>query len=535
MRDVAGQPTLDGVNFLHRAIKDNGQVFVEFTIESPVEYDHRYLIHHGGTTKASDDRVAGGFGEGVKIASFLLLKNGITKQVELGSDHWIARYYPDELPPEDYPEKVRGLHLQAEFTEKEAKGNFLRFRTNESSARGVQAHFSEMKDFFWHEGHPDFREPTYTNDFGGFKILPKGQNGNLYVAGQRYEYEKPEAWSNAVEGAHVWTFQKVLERTRDRNYAPSYEVFNKIIEPLVKSMDKEALLKAFFECKDYWLDASGNTVAESIFYEVVSRLSKELNREEKNALRAKLPVDIFAKGSEQDREYEKMLEAAGFRRCMHMFRDFGVSTARQMILSLVETSKEPELESWESQRVEILNQAVQVFIDSAKSNVVERYSEFLRSPADKGSSRQHQYEESDDNNNDDDLFDESMMGRLSAWDVISLFQSGKVPPLAIRETDSLKLKGGRGEIELHGFTRLFPENIFLQKKMLQGDFLGALFTWAHEFAHNISGEKDFTAGFTDAERYLHELLLITSFHNSELKQLQEKWDQIKTKEDKPIG
>ena len=66
--------------------------------------------------------------------------------------------------------------------------------------------------------------------------------------------------------------------------------------------------------------------------------------------------------------------------------------------------------------------------------------------------------------------------------------------------------------------------------MLHGDFLSALFTWAHEFAHNISGENDFTAGFTDAERYLHELLLITSFNNGELKRLQEEWDKIMEKE-----
>jgi len=532
MREVTGRPTLNGVNFSHRNIKEGEQAFVEFTITSPAEYDHRYLIHHGGTTKAGDDSVVGGFGEGVKVASFLLLKNGVTNQVELGSGNWVARYYLDELPEEDYPERVRGLHLRAEFVEKGADGNFLRFRVGEKSARGVQAQLGEMKDFFWHEGHPDFRDPTYANDFGGFKILPRGRNGNLYVAGQRYEYGKPEAWSNAVPGVHIWTFQKILERTRDRNYAPSYEISNKVVEPLVKAMNKEDLLKVFFESKDYWLDVSGNSVAERIVSEVVRRLSKELNQEEKNELKSKLPTDIFAQGSKQDKEYEKMLETAGYRRCMYAFHDFGVPTAQETVLSLVETAKEPELESWENQRVEILNRAVQVFIDSAKSNIIDRYTKFLKSPADKSSFKPYEEVYGDD---DDDLdwgynfnpFDDSTMGRLSAWDVISRFQHGEIPPLAIRETGSLQLKGGKGRIELHGFTRLFPENIFLQKKMLHGDFLEALFTWSHEFAHNISGEKDFTAGFTDAERYLHELLLITSFNNDELKKLQAEWDNIK--------
>lgn len=529
MRNVVGRPTLDGVNFSNRTIKKEGQTFVEFTITSPAEYDHRYLIHHGGTTKADDNSVAGGFGEGVKIASFLLFKNGITKQVELGSDHWVAQYYLDELPPEDYPEKVRGLHLRAEFVEKNVEGNFLRFKVSENSAREVQAYFSEMKNFFWHEKHPDFHEPTYANDFGGFKILPKGRDGNLYVAGQRYEYEKPDAWSNAVSGAHIWTFQKALERTRDRNYAPNYEVYSKIIEPLIKSMDKEALLKVFFECKDYWLDVSGDTVAERIVSEVVGRLSEELTLKEKQELRAKLPEDIFASGGEQDKEYEKMLESVGFHCCRYRFHDLGVPMAREMVVSLVETSKEPKLESWESQRVEILNRVIQVFIDSAKSNIIDRYSKFLNSPVDKGSS----YDDYEDREDEDGFFNEVVMGRLSAWAVFSRFQQGEIPPLAIRETDSLKLRGGKGEIGLDGFTRLFPENIFLQKKMLRGDFLGVLFTWAHEFAHNISGEKDFTASFTDAERYLHELLLITSFNNSELKQLQKEWDEIRTETKTP--
>lgn len=532
MRDVDGRPTLDGVNFSHRTVKEGDRTFIEFTITSPAEYDHRYLIHHGGTTKAGDDNVAGGFGEGVKIASFLLLKNGVTNQVELGSGHWVARYYLDELPPEDYPDKVQGLHLRAEFTEKGAEGNFLRFRTSENTGRGVQAHLSEMKNFFWHEGHPDFREPTYANDFGGFKILKKGRSGNLYVAGQRYEYEKPEAWSNAVPGAHVWTFQKVLEKTRDRNYAPSYDVSSKIIDPLVKSMEKEDLLKVFFEGEDYWLDVNGNTVAERIIREVVSRLSKELSDDEKKTLREKLPEDIFSQtGGDSDKEYEKMLEGAGFRRCMYQFHDFGIPTARERILSLVETAKDPELESWESQRVEILNRAVQVFIDSAKSDIIDRYMQFLKSPADKGGSYGGYGDDYDDSPSSwgSGLGMEDF-GRLSASSVLYRFQDGQIPPLVIKETGSLKLKGGKGRIELHGFTKLFPENIFLQKKMLHGDFLSALFTWSHEFAHNISGENDFTAGFTDAERYIHELLLITSFNNGELKKLQEEWDKIKEKE-----
>lgn len=537
MRDISGRPTLDGVGFSHRTIKEGEHSYVEFNLTSPAEYDHRYLIHHGGTTKAGDESVVGGFGEGVKIASFLLIKNGVTNEVELGSGNWVARYYFDDLPEEDYPEKVRGLHLRAEFVDKRAKGNFLRFRVSEDAARNVQSHLTEMKDFFWHEGHPDFRDPTYTSDFGGFKILPPGRKGNLYVAGQRYEYEKPEAWTNVVPGIHIWTFQKVLERTRDRNYAPSYEVQSKIVDRLVKEMTKDDLLKVFFACKDYWFMEGGYDMAERITSRVISRLSSELSPEEKNDLRSKLPEDIFVKGQKEDKEYEQMLENVGYCRCMGEFSNFGVSTARKIVLSLVETAKDPELESWENQRVEILNKAIQVFIDSAKSDIINRYMEFLKSPADKShDSGDFGSDDSDDfDYREDYYFDEDVGRHLSAWTVISYLQEGEVPPLAIKETGSIRLKGGRGRIELHGFTRLFPENIFLQKKMLHGDFLKALFTWSHEYAHNISGQKDFTAGFNDAERYLHELLLISSFNSDELKKLKAEWDSVEVKSTKTKG
>ncbi|OHA51832.1 MAG: hypothetical protein A3A97_00215 [Candidatus Terrybacteria bacterium RIFCSPLOWO2_01_FULL_40_23] len=508
MKEVAGRPTLSGVDFSDRMVKDGaGQSAVEFTIRSPAKYDHRYLIHHGGTTKAGDETVVGEFGEGLKIASFLLIKNGVTEQIELGSDHWKAYYYFQELPPDEYPGTVKGLYLRAEFVEDSVGGNFLRFSTNEDAAQGVRNHLIEMKNFFWHEGNPDFCGPTYQNEFGGFKILPKGQNGNLYAAGQRHEYGRPEVWSNAVYGAHVWTFKKALEGTRDRNYAVDYEVTSKILEPLIHSMAKADLLKVFYEGSEYWLAIHGleNTVVDTIMGKVITRLSQELSGAEKQELLVRLSEDIFAKSNlNQDKEYEKMLEGAGFRKVISAFKGFGVLTAKEKILSLVDTAKESTLESWENDRVEILNQATRVFISRAGSSIIDRYLEFLKSPVDKW------------------IVTDSR-SRLSVISVLSNLKSKKIPALAIRETDSLRLREDIVNIQLHGFTNLFPKNIFLQRRILQGDFLGALLTWTHEFAHNISGEDDYTAKFADTERYLHELLLIINFEDDELKNLQDAW------------
>ena len=520
MKDVAGRPTLDGIEFSHKTIKAGNKSRVEFTVNSPAEYDHRYLLHHGGTTKAGDESVVGGFGEGLKIASFLLLKNGVTKQVELGSDHWRAYYYLNELPSEEYPEKVRGLYLKGEFVKDGVAGNFLKFNTDLAGATKAEGYLEEMKGFFWHEGHQDFQNPTFENDFGGFKLLPRGQKGNLYVAGQRHEYNKAEAWSDAVPGAHAWTFKKVLERTRDRNYAENYEVKNKIIIPLIDSMGKSDLLKIFHEGSEYWTsEGTQITLGDSIMSDVVYKLGEKLSKKEKSELLEKLPDNLFVESDAK--EYNKMLEQVGFRLCISAFSRLGVPNAKERIAELVDTAKEPELESWENLRLEILSRAIQVFIESVASSIIYKYSKFLKSSADKPMRSRK-----------DDLFwdpfgDFENWGRLSASHVISCLESGELPTLAIRETGSLKLKDGHGEIKLHGFTKLFPKNIFLQRELLRGDFLAALFTWAHEFAHNISGADDFEAGFTDAERYLHELLLITSFQDDKLKKLQEEWDAIK--------
>lgn len=43
-------------------------------IQAPQDYDWRELIHFGGTTKQDSETTVGGFGEGLKVAAFVLLK-----------------------------------------------------------------------------------------------------------------------------------------------------------------------------------------------------------------------------------------------------------------------------------------------------------------------------------------------------------------------------------------------------------------------------------------------------------------------------
>ena len=182
--------------------------------------------------------------------------------------------------------------------------------------------------------------------------------------------------------------------------------------------------------------------------------------------------------------------------------------------------------------MQVLIAAFQEFLAVAGSDIIDRYLKFFRAPADKKGDRRELSSGLDDYSDENswDGLDDNMTGdweRLSATVVLNQLAAGEVPELAIRETAKLRLKNSRVKISLHGFTRLFPEHIFMERKVLGDEFVGALFTWLHEFAHNISGEDDFSARFADAERYLHELALVSMFKGDQLKRLQKEWESIK--------
>jgi len=71
-------------------------------IRAPQDYDWRELIHFGGTTKQDSETSAGGFGEGLKIAAFILLRDQGAKQVRAASRNWELDYYFSNVTPHNY-------------------------------------------------------------------------------------------------------------------------------------------------------------------------------------------------------------------------------------------------------------------------------------------------------------------------------------------------------------------------------------------------------------------------------------------------
>src|SRR3989344_1197508 len=85
--------TLDGIDI---NIEKYGW-FDNYTIriKGNAKYDHRMLLHLGGTTKEDSKFTAGGIGEGAKILALVLLRDYEFSQVRLRSQDWIVDFAMD--------------------------------------------------------------------------------------------------------------------------------------------------------------------------------------------------------------------------------------------------------------------------------------------------------------------------------------------------------------------------------------------------------------------------------------------------------
>ena len=77
------------------------------------KYDWIELVHLGGSTKTESETTAGGFGEGTKILSLVLLRDYGAKKVIFSSQDWELEFYIDKVPHGSYRnEKDRGLFVK---------------------------------------------------------------------------------------------------------------------------------------------------------------------------------------------------------------------------------------------------------------------------------------------------------------------------------------------------------------------------------------------------------------------------------------
>lgn len=247
--DGNGQ-TLDGIDVsVERTGDKNGTV--KLTLTGPSGYDWRELVHLGATTKGTSDTDAGGFGEGAKILSLILLRDYGAEKVVFSAADWALEFYLNKIPEGSYSRDDKGLFARKKNASR-TEGNKLELTFPQSKSKQVDELVAGKQLFFSSE-NVDFVDPSYEKkEVGGFKILPEqGMKGNLYVAGQRMHYGKRDRW-NTVENLHLWSWKKTLPKDRDRGMLTPDEVREGMIQPIVKSMTLNEAKQAVNDFKPLW-------------------------------------------------------------------------------------------------------------------------------------------------------------------------------------------------------------------------------------------------------------------------------------------
>lgn len=283
--DANGQ-TLDGVDIKTSIeeetdaagnIKKIGRVL----IQAPQDYDWRELIHFGGTTKQDSKTTVGGFGEGLKVAAFVLLKDQGAKQVRAASRDWELDYYFSDITTEAYRKPVKGLHAKKRKTD-EQSGNYLEIVFEGDDADEKVKVFEDARTLFYSSENPDFQGASFDSKAsGGFKILPpdlkqvwdKNQKGHLYLAGQRTHYDSRDNWETVAD-LNIWTWKKVQPKDRDRGMLTRSELKDVALPMIVDSMSPDELQKSAYDFKPLWDQLRPYTPSDDLLEKIVDKLAQ---------------------------------------------------------------------------------------------------------------------------------------------------------------------------------------------------------------------------------------------------------------------
>ena len=253
-------------------IKKVGKKF-KIRINGLSEYEHKNIQYIGAGEKDTDLYNAGGFGEGTKILSAVLLANGKTDKVTFSSANWSIDYtLSDDSDDAIIMRKLSKLDTPT-------KGNFVEFETKDLN---LVRKIIDARNYFYHPENPDFKDLTFENEHWGFKVLPKDEGGNLYMT-QRFEYETNGAWEDPLKEI-VLIFKRrpkdanLLGKNRDRINLRTSELTDIISNDFVGTMSDEELINAILSFEQVWNTKYGRVADDNMAYEVFKVLVKAARR-----------------------------------------------------------------------------------------------------------------------------------------------------------------------------------------------------------------------------------------------------------------
>lgn len=317
--DGHGQ-TLDGVR-LHFEPTRTGKYKVR--IEGKSTYTPDKAVYIGESTKRNDAKAAGNYGEGLKMATLKLLKDGGAQDVKIASDNWKVTYSLDKGNLSD----KRVLSYSLDKTDK-YNGNYIEFETSDKE---LLTSLRDSLNRFYSSGNTHFKCPDFENEIIGIKNLPRGEKGGIYIAGQRFEFD------GKYDGLdHIAIFIKekppvdVLDPSRDRTSLNTSNLED-IAKWLAKDerMSNDDKVKLLKSLEGYWDEKGWNN--KHPMDKFIERFLGYTNwSSDKSQLHIKFPEKYVAY-SNASPDIVNDLRMNGYKVCKLDFSKLGMPTIRDLL------------------------------------------------------------------------------------------------------------------------------------------------------------------------------------------------------------
>ena len=258
------------------------------------------------------------------MAVIKLLKDYGSGDVKVASDNWQALF---NLEKSDLCDE-RLLSYSLDRVEP-FNGNFIEFETD--SMELLQS-LRKTVNRFYHSSNPDFRCPDFENNLMGIKVLPEGQKGGIYIAGQRFEFDGD---FDGLDGVTIFIKPNlnkisVLDQSRDRislNKSNLDEIAMWLARNNGMSADDKAKLlkslESYWDHKNYSQEGPMDSFVENF-------LSYIDQRDVVKRLHIRFPEKYVAYSSASP-EVVRDLRINGYKVCQPGFSNIGMPTIRDVL------------------------------------------------------------------------------------------------------------------------------------------------------------------------------------------------------------
>lgn len=314
--DGHGQ-TLDGVR-LHFEPAGNGRYKVR--IEGKSTYTPDKAVYIGESTKRNNRKAAGNYGEGLKISVLKLLRDGGAADVKIASDNWKLTYSLAEGNLSDKKVMVYSLDKLDSYN-----GNYIEFETDDM---GLLEALKNTINRFYHSNNKHFECPDFENGLMSLKILPKGEKGGIYIAGQRFEFGYDY---DGLDGIAINIKEKlpkdVIYPSRDRTSLTSSNL-ERIAHWLTVdiSMSNNDKIKLLTSLENYW----DKCTPPSPMDKFLDKFLFYLNLNGLKNLHIKFPEKYVAYSNASEDVVEDLI-LKGYRVCKANFNEIGMPTIKDLI------------------------------------------------------------------------------------------------------------------------------------------------------------------------------------------------------------